>query len=103
MSPRKARGMPADPEQTAELRELHEEFAWKVNAAVAEGREDLIRRYSGEYVEKALRLLTETSRDAGTCGRMDCKVCGRQPLVPPRRPGRWRGLKCWVGQVFRRR
>jgi hypothetical protein len=33
-SPRKGK-MPADPEQTAVLRELHEEFAWKVNAAVA--------------------------------------------------------------------
>jgi hypothetical protein len=82
--------MPADPEQTAELRELHEEYAWKVNAAVAEGREDLIRRYSGEYVEKAVRLLTETS--PGACGRTDCEVCRRPPRVPPRRRGGWRGL-----------
>jgi hypothetical protein len=83
--------MPADPEQTAELRELHEEYAWKVNAAVAEGREDLIRRYSGEYVEKAVRLLTEASPAAGACGRMDCEVC-RRPPPPPRRRGRWHGL-----------
>jgi hypothetical protein len=51
--------MPADPRQTARLRELHEDFAWKVNAAVAEGREDLIDSLCAEYAEQALRILTE--------------------------------------------
>jgi hypothetical protein len=42
--------MPADPEQTARLRALHDEYVWEVNAAVAEGRQDLIEMYCAEYV-----------------------------------------------------
>jgi hypothetical protein len=92
--------MPADPEQTAALRELHEEFAWKVNAAVAEGREDLIRRYSGEYVEKAADLLIETAHAAGgACDREACEACRRPRLAPPLRQGRWRRLT----RAYRRR
>ena len=85
--------MPADPEQTARLRELHEEFAWKVNAAVAEGREDLIRRYSGEYVEQAVDLLEEKSPTAGgACAREDCGACRRTRLSAPPRRAWWSGL-----------
>ena len=85
--------MPADPEQTARLRELHEEFAWKVNAAVAEGREDLIRRYSGEYLEQAVGLLAEKSPAAGgACTRDDCEVCRRTRPSPPLRRAWWSGV-----------
>ena len=92
--------MPADPEQTAQLRELHEEFAWKVNAAVAEGREDLIRRYCGEYVELAVGLLAEQSAEG--CGRVDCAV-GRGPRpAPPVRRGRWRGALDAIRRLRRR-
>lgn len=85
--------MPADPEQTARLRELHDDFAWKVNAAVAEGREDLIRVLSGEYVEEAVRILAEGSAAAGAaCGREGWDVCRGPGATPPRRRGRWRGL-----------
>ncbi len=52
--------MPADPRQTARLRELHQDFAWKVNAAVAAGRADLIDSLCEEYAEEAVRLLTGT-------------------------------------------
>lgn len=51
--------MPADPRQTARLRELHEDFAWKVNAAVAAGRHDLIDSLCDDYAEEAVRLLTD--------------------------------------------
>jgi hypothetical protein len=50
--------MPADPRQTARLRELHQDFAWKVNAAIAAGREDLVDGLCEEYAEEAVRLLT---------------------------------------------
>ena len=50
--------MLADPRQTARLRELHEDYAWKVNAAIAEDREDLIDGLCEEYADEAVRLLT---------------------------------------------
>ncbi len=50
--------MPADPRQTARLRELHQDFAWKVNAAVAAGRADLVDALCEEYADEAVRLLT---------------------------------------------
>lgn len=82
--------MPPDPEQTARLRELHDEFAWKVNAAVAEGRDDLIERFSEEYVELAVRMLTGGPAAGGTaCGREDCPACTRPRATRPRR--RWLG------------
>jgi hypothetical protein len=56
--------MPADPRQTARLRELHQHFAWKVNAAVAAGRTDLIDALCEEYAEEAVRLLTGTPPEA---------------------------------------
>jgi hypothetical protein len=55
--------MPADPQQTIRLHQLHDEYVWKVNAAVAEGREDLVRRLSDEYVDEALRILAEGPTD----------------------------------------
>jgi hypothetical protein len=67
--------MPADPRQTARLRELHQDFAWKVNAAVAAGRADLIDALCAEYAEEAVRVLTgdppaaEVSADPGWWGR----------------------------------
>ena len=50
--------MPAAPRQTARLRELHQDFAWKVNAAVAAGRDDLVDALCEEYAEEAVRVLT---------------------------------------------
>jgi hypothetical protein len=95
--------MPADLDQTARLRELHDLFAWKVNAAVAEGREDLIRQFSGEYVEEAVRILTEGSPAAGeVCAREDPGAGGPGP-TPPLRRGRWRGLAGAVRALRRRR
>jgi len=73
--------MPADPRQTARLRELHEDFAWKVNAAVAAGRHDLVDSLCEEYAEEAVRLLT-----GGTPADPDP---WRAP-APPRRG--WRSL-----------
>ncbi len=86
--------MPADPEQTARLRELHDDYAWKVNAAVAAGREDLIRHLSDEYVQEAVDILAEGSSAAGAaCGREGSEACARpRPGPLPRRRRRWLGL-----------
>lgn len=70
--------MPADPRQTARLRELHEDYAWKVNAAIAEGRDDLIDALCEEYADEAIRLIAGAPR-------------GR-PHRPPAPQPRWRSL-----------
>jgi hypothetical protein len=82
--------MPADPEQAARLRELHDAYAWKVNAAVAEGRQDLIDSYCAEYVDDAVRMMAAGWLGAA-CGREGCPACAR-PLrtPPPPRRRRWR-------------
>ena len=49
--------MPTYSDETERLRELHEDYAWQVNAAVSEGREDLIGRLSDEYLLKAMQLM----------------------------------------------
>jgi hypothetical protein len=77
--------LPDPDEQTARLRQLHDDYAWKVNAAVAEGRDDLIRRLSDEYVEEAVGLI------ADGCPPCTCEICRSgqppRPATPPRR--RW--------------
>ena len=73
------------------LRELHEAYVWKVNAAVAEGRMDLVREFADAYTDEALQLMTAL-RSPG-CGRPDCAVCGggsASPSVPARRRRFWR-------------
>ena len=49
------------------LRELHEAYVWKVNAAVAEGRMDLVWQFSDQYTDEALDLMA-TLQTPG-CGR----------------------------------
>jgi hypothetical protein len=82
--------VPADSEQTVRLRELHDAYVWKVNAAVAEGRDDLVRRLSDEYVDEAARLLAETLPPDTACRREPCETCaGLRPRPPPRRRRPW--------------
>ncbi|MBM7808926.1 hypothetical protein JOD57_004763 [Geodermatophilus bullaregiensis] len=45
----------------AELTELHESYVWRVNAAVAEDRLDLVRELHEEYVEAALQRILATA------------------------------------------
>jgi hypothetical protein len=75
-------------DENEQLRELHDEYVWEVNAAVAEGRLDLVWQLADDYLDRALRLLTD-GEPAG-CGRTDCAVCHRPrpaPAVPRHR--RW--------------
>lgn len=70
-------------DETARLRALHDEAVWQVNAAVAEGRYDLVASLTDDYVEAALRELTSDHPDA--CTRPDCPSCGRAVPAPRRR------------------
>ena len=71
-----------------QLRALHDTYVWEVNAAVGEGRLDLVWQLADEYLDEALRLVTD-GEPAG-CGRPECAVCQRpRPAsVAPRRR-RW--------------
>jgi hypothetical protein len=83
----------ADGEQ---LRELHDAYAWRVNAAVGDDRLDLVWQLADDYLDEALRLITR-GQSAG-CGRADCAVCARAGAVPVigearRRPRHWRSRR----------
>lgn len=76
--------------ETDLLRELHDAYVWKVNAAVAEDRMDLVREFADEYTDEALRLMA--ALESPDCGRSDCAVCARgtsSPTVPARRRWFW--------------
>lgn len=76
-------------DDTEQLRDLHDSYVWEVNAAVGEGRLDLVWQLADEYLDAALRLVTD-GEPAG-CGRPDCAVCQRPraPIAPSSRR-RWR-------------
>jgi hypothetical protein len=61
------------------LRELHDAYAWEVNAAVGEDRMDLVWRLADEFTDKALQLMTAT--ESAGCGRVDCAICARSGSV----------------------
>jgi len=42
-----------------QLRELHDTYVWEVNAAAGEGRLDLVRQLADQYLDEALRLVTD--------------------------------------------
>ena len=70
------------------MRELHDAYVWKVNAAVEEGRMDLVWQFADEYTDEALQLMT--TLESPGCGRPECAICARDgssATVPPRR--RW--------------
>lgn len=73
------------------FRELHEAYVWRINAAVAEGRMDLVWEFADQYTDEALQLLTEVQSPG--CGRADCALCARRistPSPPARRRRFWR-------------
>jgi hypothetical protein len=80
--------------ETDLLRELHDAYVWKVNAAVAEGRMDLVHEFADEYTDEALRLMA--SLGSPGCGRPGCAVCTgsagttARPSRPRARRSFWR-------------
>jgi hypothetical protein len=75
------------------LRELHDRYAWEVNAAVGEDRMDLVWRLSDEYTDRALQLMT--AMESPGCGRPDCVICTRGNSTASRAPAR-RGWLRWA-------
>ncbi|HEY7100344.1 MAG TPA: hypothetical protein VH573_01760 [Mycobacteriales bacterium] len=92
--------MPADPRQTARLRELHQDFAWKVNAAVAAGRLDLVDALCEEYADEAVRLIAGAPPGEPPPDLPPPPPPPPQPLQPR---GRWRSLLTGAGSPRRRR
>jgi hypothetical protein len=81
--------MPVPGDEAHRLRELHDAYVWEVNAAVEEGREDLVWRLVDDYLAQAMAEMT--SAYVAACERPGCSVCARP--APVRRPGgRWRRL-----------
>jgi hypothetical protein len=73
------------------LRELHDAYVWKVNAAVAEGRMDLVHEFADAYTDEAMQLMS--SLGSPGCGRPGCGICAggtARPALAPRRRGLWR-------------
>ena len=80
--------------QAERLRELHDSYVWKVNAAVGEGRDDLVWRLVDEYADRALRLMT--AEPGAACARPGCAMCAA-PRPARRATGRRaRGPASWL-------
>ncbi len=70
------------------LRKLHDTYTWEVNAAVGEGRLDLVWQLADDYLDQAVQLIT--ADEPTGCGRTDCAVCQRPRPAPTRsRRSRW--------------
>lgn len=50
-----------DPDVDRRLRELEDEYVAAVNAAVAEGRDDLVRALADEYPDAAAQVLAQAA------------------------------------------
>ena len=74
---------------TEQMQELHDAYVWEVNAAVGEGRPDLVWQLADAYIDEALSLMTTDVPT--TCGRGDCAIC-QQPKAAPA-PARRRGWR----------
>jgi hypothetical protein len=80
--------MPIQENEVRRLRDLHDEYVWEVNAAIQEGREDLVWRLVDDYLYQAMRAMTDAY--TGACERPDCAMCGRPRQIRPRRAHWWR-------------
>jgi len=71
-----------------QLRELHDTYTWEVNAAVGEGRLDLVSLLADEYLDRAMELIV--GGEPTRCAREDCAVCHRpRPAPSVSRRRRW--------------
>ena len=74
---------------TEQLRELHDSYLWKVNAAVGVGRLDVVSQLADQYFDEALALIN--GRGPATCGAAGCAVCtGSRSAVAKPSHRRWR-------------
>ena len=83
--------MSAQPGDAQRLRDLHDAYIWKINAAVGRGREDLALAFADDYFDEAVRAMTATQPAA--CDRYDCAMCDRTPPAGPGRTSWWRRFR----------
>lgn len=85
--------------ETRRLRELHELYVWQVNAAIEEGRDDLVAELADEFLEVAVAELAAarpadaaagvaTSDPVGLDAAPDCGALGTTDA------GRWEVVDC---------
>ena len=89
--------LPTQRDETGRLRDLHEDYAWQVNAAIGEDREDLVRKLSDEYLVKAMQVMTDghpsaCERSGSTSGIQPRAAGARRTFAPARL---WRLLRWW--------
>ena len=87
--------MPTYAQETRRLRELHETYAWQVNAAIGEGREDIVAQLCDDFLSRALEIMS-AGQTSVTCPLPDCPTCatlgsghaaaGEPSPFPPQRP-----------------
>ena len=86
--------IPVDGE-SQRLRELHELYVWHVNAAVEEGRDDLVAQLTDEYLEAALaELAAGRPEDTAPAPRLEPAGTDVEPTQPAESPGAWDVLDC---------
>jgi hypothetical protein len=84
--------MSAQPDEVQRLRDLHDRYVWKVNAAVGKGRQDLVWELADDYFDMAMRAMTDGHPTA--CERRDCAMCSRRRTSRQGRGWLWRFLSC---------
>jgi hypothetical protein len=83
-------------EETERLRELHDDYVWELNAAVAEGREDLICALVDDYLAASMHEMSGAR--CGSDGIAIARPSAPSPQRRPTLPG-WPG---WVKTALRR-
>jgi hypothetical protein len=80
---------------SGQLRALHDTYVWEVNAAVGEGRLDLVWQLADQYLDEALLIVT--GAEASGCENPDCTICctGQRPVTAPPRRHRHRLRRLW--------
>ena len=74
-----------------QLARLHDDYVWKINAAVGEDRFDLVDQLADDYLTEALALMA--AGEASACAKPDCDVCRLRR--PPREVPPARGRRRW--------
>jgi hypothetical protein len=83
--------------ETQRLRELHELYVWQVNAAVEEGRDDLVAELADEYLEVALAELAAARPGETVAGAPTSDPIDLDGQLSPRAvgdTGRWEVVDC---------
>ena len=67
---------------SGQLRALHDTYVWEVNAAVGEGRLDLVWQLADQYLDEALLIVTGAEAQAAE-PRLHHLCTGQRPVTAP--------------------